>query len=866
MPLKRARRSRRARALQVAVLALSGICLSVSASYLARRADDDRVRSVLEARAEWRARDLERKLAAAGRSAEALAIYLTAQGEVTAAQFHTFARLAHDPADADTALYWAPRVADADRPAFVAAARQNVDPAYEIQEIGPDETFVPAAVRTEYLPQLYEETFSRLPPTAAPRMVGFDLMARPERKKLIERARDTGQPMASALFPLLTGTTRVPGFVILWPVYVAALATPSVEDRRAAFRGVVTVRFRLDHLLPALAGVSPDIVDAIGISADADSTSAPSVVAFDLISKHISFSSHPLSSTPNSVTLQRNFTALGQTWTLHVSFFNGTVAALGSSAPWTWLLLGMLVTTVVIAFVWQWSARLNQAEVVAIETGDRFRRLFDEHPIGMALLTADHGRFVQVNAAFCRMLEYSAEQLLTRTLDDIAARDSVGMSLVNLGEDAGWNIVDKHYIGSSGRIVTARVRIMAMAPSSTGQPLVLGLVEDVTAQRKLEDTLRQAQKIEAVGQLTGGIAHDFNNLLGIIVGNLDLLQATLAPGAEAGELVEEALAATLRGADLTQRLLAFSRRQPLDPKRLALNEQITEISKLLTRTIGGRIHVSLDLAPDVWPITADATQLEACIINLATNARDAMPTGGMLIIATANRRLDEAYAAAHPEVKVGDYAMIEITDTGTGMPQAVLSQIFEPFFTTKEPSKGTGLGLSMVFGFVMQSNGHLTADSEPGEGATFRLYFPRADGSVDLIRPKPQAVMRRGHGETVLVVEDNQALRRVVVRQMRDLGYVVLEANSAAAALAMISREPVDLVFTDVVMPGDLDGFGLASRIMARWPSTKVLLTSGFPEAKFSGRSDRPSASARLLGKPYRTDDLARVVREVLEA
>jgi len=216
-------------------------------------------------------------------------------------------------------------------------------------------------------------------------------------------------------------------------------------------------------------------------------------------------------------------------------------------------------------------------------------------------------------------------------------------------------------------------------------------------------------------------------------------------------------------------------------------------------------------------------------------------------------------------VKAGDYALIEITDSGVGMTPEVLAQIFEPFFTTKGQGKGTGLGLSMVFGFLKQSNGHISAYSEPGVGSTFRLYLPR-DGTETKDRPTSAApVLRRGKGETVLVVEDSEALRRVVARQLKDLGYTVIEADGAAAALEVLDRQPISLVFTDVIMPGDLDGFGLASDILTRWPDTKILLTSGFPETKIGGRLDEIAGSARLLGKPYRTDDLARVVRETLE-
>jgi CheY-like chemotaxis protein len=372
--------------------------------------------------------------------------------------------------------------------------------------------------------------------------------------------------------------------------------------------------------------------------------------------------------------------------------------------------------------------------------------------------------------------------------------------------------------------------------------------------------------MEAIGQLTGGMAHDFNNLLGIIIGNLDLLQPLLGAQPETGDLVDEALAAALRGADLTQRLLAFARRQPLQPIRIALNPHVTEITKLLTRTLGERMRISLDLADDAWPVLVDPARFEACIINLATNARDAMPHGGTLSIGTGNRQLDADYAASHPEVIAGDYAMVEVSDTGTGMAPDVLARIFEPFFTTKGPGKGTGLGLSMVFGFLKQSNGHISAYSEPGVGTTFRLYLPRAEDGIDEWRSVVVPVIRRGDGETVLVVEDSEPLRRVVTRQLRELGYTVIEAVDAAAALDILGRESIALVFTDIVMPGEFDGFELTRIILERWPSMKVLLTSGFPETKINGALDGLAGSVRLLGKPYRNADLARMVREVIEA
>jgi PAS domain S-box-containing protein len=862
MPLTRARKRRRTRPIQLILLGLIGIALSVLAFRIVRLSDLERVNGILELRVEWRARDIERKLAVAGKSAGALATYIAAEGPITAARFHNFARLAHDRSGLDSALYWSPWVNGADRAAFVAAARRDGDVEFDIREIGSDKRVVPAAVRLQYLPRLYEETFDH-----AAGISGYDLLSESERGVLVDQIRDQGTPLASPPIRLMTSQGSAPGIAIFWPVYATGAVPDQVEVRRGAFRGIAAARFLLDRVLPGLIADTPDIIEAIDISIGPDGGSVRPIASFDPAVQRFAIGDTPAPSLPGSVPLVRDFVVFGQHWVLQSHFAPGTVGALTSSAPWAWLILGLITTGTLMLYFWRQTELLGEVEGVARETDDRFRRLFNENPIGMVIATADDYRFVQVNAAFCRLLEYSSEELVGRRRDDFAAPDSIGMPAVAAGDrDVGWHPQDKHYVSKSGKIVTARVRVMRLAPSATGEALVLGMAEDVTEQRKLEAALRQAQKMEAIGQLTGGMAHDFNNLLGIIIGNLDLLQVVLADQDEGGELVDEALAAALRGADLTRHLLAFARRQPLNPDRIALNQQIVEITKLLTRTLGERTRISLDLAPDVWAVTADPVQLEACIINLATNARDAMPNGGTLTIATANRQLDALYVATHLDVTEGDYALIEITDTGSGMTAEVLAQIFEPFFTTKGQGKGTGLGLSMVFGFLKQSSGHISAYSEPGVGSTFRLYLPRADAAAD-DRPAPVAqVLRRGHGETVLVVEDSEPLRRVVVRQLKDLGYAVIEADGADAALSILDREPIALVFTDIVMPGELDGFGLASSIQSRWPATKVLLTSGFPEAKINGKLAGATASARLLGKPYRTDDLARVVREVLEA
>ena len=330
------------------------------------------------------------------------------------------------------------------------------------------------------------------------------------------------------------------------------------------------------------------------------------------------------------------------------------------------------------------------------------------------------------------------------------------------------------------------------------------------------------------------------------------------------ELVRDALDSALRGADLTRRLLAFARRQPLQPERVDINEVIGAIVRLLTRTLGENITIEMSLAPNVWPVQIDRAQFEAVIANLATNARDAMPRGGALLIDTRNGRLDAAYAAAHTDVTPGDYVVVEVSDSGTGMTPEILSRIFEPFFTTKEQGKGTGLGLSMVFGFMKQSGGHITVYSESGKGTTFRLYLPRVRTPSAAREERSEQPASLGGSETILVVEDNAGLRRIVVRQLGEAGYRVLEAPDAEAAMTIIDLpEPIHLLLTDVVMPGAMDGRDLARVAVARRPLLRTLLTSGFPDARWGGSASR--TGSRLLSKPYRKEELRRAVREVLD-
>ena len=399
----------------------------------------------------------------------------------------------------------------------------------------------------------------------------------------------------------------------------------------------------------------------------------------------------------------------------------------------------------------------------------------------------------------------------------------------------------------------------------SGIEILVGYCQDVTDRRSVEKQLQQAQKMEAVGQLTGGVAHDFNNLLTIVVGNLDavLERKDLAPAVR--ERMEMALSASLRGADLTRQLLAFSRKQQLKMQACDLNEVVGHAAQLLGRTLRGDIEIRCHLDGGLASVMTDAAQVESAIANLAINARDAMPGGGTITIETANKILDAAYAAQNADVTPGEYAMISITDTGTGIPAAVLPRVFEPFFTTKDVGKGSGLGLSMVYGFVKQSGGHVKIYSEEGRGTTVRLYLPKADAAAkaDGKSSTRETAIEQGH-ETILIVEDDPMVRDMAVRGLRDLGYSVLEAENGAKALSILQNgRAVDLLFTDVVMPGGMSGADLAKRVATERPGLKVLFTSGFAESSFQNGS-RPEALAPILSKPYRYNELARMVRNVL--
>jgi signal transduction histidine kinase len=391
------------------------------------------------------------------------------------------------------------------------------------------------------------------------------------------------------------------------------------------------------------------------------------------------------------------------------------------------------------------------------------------------------------------------------------------------------------------------------------------LVKQIAQREQVESQLRQAQKMEAIGQLTGGIAHDFNNMLGIVIGSLELMDRRIKNGDFAiGRFMEAASQATTRASSLTHRLLAFARQQPLEPKPIDVNGLIAGMSDLMRSTLGEQIQIETVMAAGVWVTTADPHQLESAILNVAINARDAMPDGGKLTIETGNTYLDDAYARQHGDVEAGQYVMVAVSDNGTGMPPDVAARVFDPFFTTKPSGKGTGLGLSQVFGFIKQSKGHIKIYSEVGCGTTVKIYLPRNEQVATAVSTVLPSVSAGGAGEVILVVEDDPMMLKFTTEAVRELGYTALHADNAASALAILDDRPdIRLLFTDVVMP-DVGGKKLADEALVRHPDLKVLYTTGYT-ANAVVHGGVLDAGVNLLGKPFTLEQLASKLRLVLD-
>jgi two-component system cell cycle sensor histidine kinase/response regulator CckA len=508
--------------------------------------------------------------------------------------------------------------------------------------------------------------------------------------------------------------------------------------------------------------------------------------------------------------------------------------------------------------------RKNQESLRQSE--ERFATAFRSSPLAITISTEKEGRYVDANDAFTKMMGYRREEIVGKTAHELGIwvdPEDRRQMVQQVDQTERKEALETRFRTKSGE--QRWVQISAGRIFLGGNPCFLANTLDVTEPRRLEEQFRQAQKMEAVGRLAGGVAHDFNNLLSVIIGYSEIAQGVAPSDTPIRKHLDQIKLAAERAAALTQQLLAFSRQQVWQPKVLNLNAVVHSVSKMLLRVIGEDVTLNLAPGEPLGSIKADLGQIEQVLMNLAVNARDAMPEGGKIVIETANVELDETYARQHPSVKPGSYVMLSFSDTGCGMDAKTMAQIFEPFFTTKEPGKGTGLGLSTVYGIVKQSGGYVWAYSEPTRGTTFKIYFPRVDGPAEkLTAPRSDLVFDRGT-ETVLLVEDEGAVRTLIAELLRGAGYTVLEANGPKAAIEIAEehRNSIHLVLTDVIMPG-MSGADLIVHLRTLQPNLAILFMSGYASDLIS-RAGVTEPERSLLHKPFTRKSLLTKVRAILD-
>ena len=529
---------------------------------------------------------------------------------------------------------------------------------------------------------------------------------------------------------------------------------------------------------------------------------------------------------------------------------------------------------------------------VTVVDDQRFKGAFESAAHGMALVSPI-GKITLANAAFWEFLGKGEGDAAKSAFDDYLHKDDRGQFLFAMGLLIKGEIPsvkqDLRYINQAGGMVHGSTSVSLVRGSAGDIEQLVVQIVDITQKKQAAQHLQQAQKMEAIGQLTGGLAHDFNNLLTVVIGNLQLIENKLQPDEKARKRLQEAIQAASKGSDLTRQMLAFARKQALEPREVKVNDLVNGISPLIGRTIGENIQLKALAMAGEPKALIDPSQLESAILNLSINARDAMPEGGLLTIETQPAYLDAHYAAKYPEVTPGHYVMVAVSDTGTGMPPELLDKVFQPFFTTKEQGKGSGLGLSMVYGFIKQSGGHVSIYSEVGHGSSIKMYLPRkfAPGeevpsvtalvpvepvmapepaAAEAVEPELAREPEKPRNPKILVVEDQEAVRAVACGFLTDFGYDIIEAEDGFQALAKIQENPdIDLMFSDVVMPGGMNGFDLAQAAKGIRPSLKIVHTSGYPKGAMVHQEEPRFREGFIIMKPYRREDLQKIVKDALD-
>jgi PAS domain S-box-containing protein len=847
-----------------------GTSLSVFAFFEARHVDETQIHSAIELRTQWRTSDFHIKISDAAVPIEALSVSIASNPNLGSAEFHRLATQARGE-DPIARLGWWPRIDKGSRAAFEQAARADSSD-FTIRQRDAAGAFVPADDREEYLPLRFEERFGKLDS-----LLGFDMASDVTRRESSGRARDEGVGIASGLLPA-TPQDSAARYTIYWPVYRGGGVPATTAERREKLLGFVSGLMYTDAVFSFAIRDTPKVVEQLSLYLDQKPEAPlgkPAALYLPDADRVITGAMAPGDANPDGLRSVRSFQEFGREWVLVFDYPPEILRDLSSTARWGYLLLGMALTLLIAGDeLLQHRRRVDCEVLVASRTRDLRRAseqldaIIEASPFAIGCVDPQ-GHVTLWNHTAEQVFGYSAEEAIGRLYPVIpeGEMETFTHRLASIAQGEIVRGIEARRQRKDGKTIDVR---FSAAPfrDSTGDLLgIVFAVEDITERNEVQRQLIRAQKMETVGQLTGGLAHDFNNILGAVIGNLDLAEENVAPASPAATYCKAALDAALSAAELVKRLLAFSRRQPLRPEQVDLSGVINNVLPLVKRTLGEHVRVEAKQAFDCWPAVADSVQLESAILNLAINARDAMPDGGVVRIDAANVNVDEAFARASGDLAIGDYATLSVTDTGTGMTPDVLAHVFEPFYTTKPPGEGSGLGLSMVFGTMKQLGGTVKIYSEVGVGTTVRLFLPRAL-AVGQAAPRPPPVEDEpmaGGKEHILLVEDNAQIREVGADILRKLGYRVTLAESGDDAMQRIDNgTQFDMLFSDIVMAGQLNGIALAVKLRGRDGKIPILLTSGFTSPGVM-RENVADLGAELILKPYRRADLARVVRKMLD-
>jgi len=745
-----------------------------------------------------------------------------------------------------------------ERAAHVRAVRKEGFPTFDVH---------PPGERAEYTSIVYVEPFN----WRNQRAFGYDMLTEPVRRAALEYARDSGQTSISDKVRLVQETNKdvQAGFLMYLPLYRQGAPLETLEQRRAALLGYFCSPFRMNNFMD---GVIRERSPLASFRIFAGLRASPEALLY-------ASQSEPPKEVEKSGGVMRETEVRfgGQTWLLQ--FFSTPAFAAEIHERQNRLILpaGISLGLLLFGFTYSLARAESRASALlaAIQRGEtelqqseaRFRSLFEEAPLGVYRVTVE-GKFLLVNSALVRMLGYESEaEVLRLNIErDVYCDPEFRQRLVReYWGKKDFRDVEAEWKRQDGGHIIVRMNGRPGEDEAGRFPYFEVFAEDVTEQHELARQLQQSQKMEAIGQLAGGIAHDFNNLLAVILGQTELLLLQPDLAETVRKRAESVERSGKRAASLTKQLLAFSRRQIIEPKVFGISPAVQEAAKLLRPIIGEDIELLLRLPPDAGNIKADASQFEQVLMNLAVNARDAMPRGGKLVIEASPVQLDETYVRQHVGSTAGSYVLLSVSDTGTGMDAYTLARIFEPFFTTKPKGKGTGLGLSTVYGIVKQNGGYIMPYSEPGRGTTFKIYLPRVDQLGEPVTCRPAEGEPPGGTETILIAEDEESLRALARELLQAAGYRALDAGSGEEAIQLAQSAPahIDLLLTDVVMPG-MNGRELAGRLASMCPGLRVLYMSGYTDDIIASHGLLHPSNI-LLPKPFSRAILLRKVREALD-